>query len=251
MQAESPPQRGARLPPQDVDAERSVLGAMLLEEEAVSETMALIKPEDFYRPAHGRIFEAMTLLYERGEPIDEVTLSAQLKSSAHLESAGGSAYLAGLTQSVPTAANVEYYAKIVRSRALTRRLISAATAIAGSGYDGNGDIDQLLDEAESKIFEITSSRDQRAFAPLKDVVKDAFKLIEKLYENKQPITGVSTGFTDLDKCTSGCNPQTSSSWLVVLPWVRRPLPLGWLKMLQYAARYRWRCSLWKCPKSSW
>ena len=196
-----------RLPPQDLEAERSVLGAMLLEEQAVSEAMALLQADDFYRPQHGRIYEAMVALYERNEPLDEVTVSASLQTRGHLEGAGGQSYLANLTDSVPTAANVSYYAKIVRSRALTRRLINAATAIAGSGYEGKGDIDVLLDEAESKIFEVTSSRDQRAFTPLKEIVKESFKQIEKLYEKKEAITGVATGYLDLDRMTSGLQPS--------------------------------------------
>jgi replicative DNA helicase len=179
---------------------------MLLEEGAVSEVMGLLRPDDFYRPAHARIFEAMGTLYERNEPLDEITIASCLKETGKLDGVGGQAFLASLTESVPTAANVTYYARIVRSRALTRRLISAATSIAGSGYEGQGDIDALLDEAESKIFEITSSREQRAFTPLKDIVKDAFKQIEKLYEQKEPITGVSTGFADLDRVTSGFQP---------------------------------------------
>lgn len=204
--SQPPIERHGRVPPQDTDAERSVLGAMLLEEGAVSEVMGLLRPDDFYRPAHARIFEAMGTLYERNEPLDEITIASCLKETGKLDSVGGQAFLASLTESVPTAANVTYYARIVRSRALTRRLISAATSIAGSGYEGQGDIDALLDEAESKIFEITSSREQRAFTPLKDIVKDAFKQIEKLYEQKEPITGVSTGFADLDRVTSGFQP---------------------------------------------
>lgn len=179
---------------------------MLLEEGAVSEVMGLLRPDDFYRPAHARIFEAMGTLYERNEPLDEITIASCLKETNKLDAIGGQVFLASLTESVPTAANVNYYARIVRSRALTRRLIAAATAIAGSGYEGQSDIDSLLDQAESKIFEITSSREQRAFTPLKDIVKDAFKQIEKLYEQKEPITGVSTGFTDLDRVTSGFQP---------------------------------------------
>ncbi|HET6344626.1 MAG TPA: replicative DNA helicase [Myxococcota bacterium] len=204
MLSESPAEpRHGRLPPQDVDAERSVLGAMLLDDGAVSEAMALLTPDAFYRPAHGRIYEAMMALYEKNEPLDEITLAAQLKSMNQLEAVGGATFLASLTESVPTAANVIYYARIVRNRALTRKLINAATAIAGSGYEGGGDIDVLLDEAEAKIFEITSARDTKGFTSLKEIVKDAFKLIEKLYDAKQPITGVSTGFKDLDDKTSG------------------------------------------------
>jgi replicative DNA helicase len=179
---------------------------MLLEEGAVSEAVALLKPEDFYRPTHARVFQAMLVLYERNEPLDEVTVANALREAGHLESVGGTSYLASLTESVPTAANVVYYARIVRARALTRRLIQAATSIASSGYDGQSDVESLLDEAETKIFEITSSRDQRSFTPLKEIVKDAFKQITKLYENKEPITGVSTGFVDLDRCTSGLQP---------------------------------------------
>lgn len=208
MLSESQPERGkhGRVPPQDVDAERSVLGGMLLEESAVTEVMAQLKSEDFYRNSHRQIFEAMTTLYARNEPLDEITISACLQSSGNLEKVGGQSYLASLTESVPTAANVAHYARIVRSHALTRRLIEAATSIAGAGYEGHGDIDVLLDQAESKIFEITSAREQRAFTPLKEIVKDAFKQIEKLYEQKQPITGVSTGYLDLDRVTSGFQP---------------------------------------------
>ncbi len=192
-----------RMPPQDMDAERSVLGAMLLERDAVSETLAVIKPDEFYRPAHGHILAAMVALYERGEPIDEVTVAAQLKAVGQLDSVGGASYLATLTESVPTAANVTYYARIVHNSALTRRLIQAATGIAGAGYEGKGDIDMLLDEAEAKIFEITSARDTRSFVPLKEIVKDSFKLIEKAYDRKESITGLTTGFVDLDDKTSG------------------------------------------------
>lgn len=203
---ESSQERTGRLPPQDIDAERSVLGAMLLEDDAVTDVMGLLAATDFYKPNHGRIFEGMVALYERNEPLDEVTLAAALKGRGELDQVGGAAYLADLTESVPTAANVLYYARIVRSRALTRRLIHAATSIAGSGYERSGDIDILLDEAESKIFEITSDREQRAFTPMRDIVKGAFDNIHKLYDNKNDITGIATGFADLDRVTSGFQP---------------------------------------------
>jgi len=207
MASEATLERRGRLPPQDLDAERSVLGAMLLEKNALSEAIELLKPGDFYRPAHAQIFEAMAALFERNEPVDEVTLAAELKNRAQFEAIGGTSFLAALTESVPTAANVGYYAKLVRDRGLMRTLIATATAIAGSGYEAGSEIEVLLDEAEAKIFEITSARDQRGFIPLKDVVKSVFKRIETLYENKQPITGVSTGFVDLDKVTSGLQPS--------------------------------------------
>ena len=207
MLSEPIAERQGRTPPQDVDAERSVLGGMLIDDGAVAEAIGLLRADDFYRPGHARVFEAMLALYERSEPIDEVTVRAQLQSLGTLESMGGTANLVSLSQAVPTAANVVHYARIVRNRALTRRLIHAATAIAGAGYEGQHDIDVLLDEAEAKIFEITSDRQTQSFTPLKEVVKDAFKLIEKLYENKEPITGVSTGFIDLDSMTSGLQPS--------------------------------------------
>ncbi len=196
-----------RVPPQDTEAERSVLGAMLLDPTALNEIASLLEPEDFYRPTHGYVFEAILALFERNEPIDEVTIRAQLATDGKLEAVGGSAFLAGLTDSVPTAANIVYYATIVRNHSVARRLINAATEIAGNVYEGGAAIEILLDEAETKIFEVTSARDNRSFAPIKEVVKDAFKLIEKRYEKKQAITGVPTGFADFDKMTAGLQPS--------------------------------------------
>lgn len=202
-----PESRTQRLPPQDIDAERSVLGAALLENQALNEVARLLTGDAFYRPAHAKIFEAMTRLYERNEPVDEVTVADTLRAMGELENVGGAAYLASITERVPTAANAGYYARIVRDKAMGRRLINAATAIATTGYEGTADVDVLLDEAEAKIFEITSSRDQKGFAPLKDVVKSAFRQIEKLYERKEAVTGVPTGFADLDRITSGLQPS--------------------------------------------
>ena len=195
-----------RMPPQDVDAERSVLGAMLLEAEAASEALSLLSGEDFYRSAHARIFSAMADLFERNEPLDEVTVAARLKTQGQLEQVGGSHYLASLTERVPTAANIAHYARIVRARALTRRLIQAATSIAGSGYDGTGEVETLLDEAEKKIFEVTSSREQRGFTSIKELVDSSFRYIETQFERKENVTGVPTGFVDLDNITSGLQP---------------------------------------------
>jgi replicative DNA helicase len=197
----SPPQ--GRVPPQDLDAERSVLGAMLLENTAVAEVVGIIKTDDFYRRGHAQIFEAMLVLYERSEPIDEVTVAAQLRSQGALEKVGGVVYLAGLTERVPTAANVLHYGRIVRDRALARRLIAAATSIAGTGYEPGTEVDVLLDQAESKIFEITGAREQRNFVALRDVITSAIMQLEQRYERQEDVTGLSTGFMDLDKITSG------------------------------------------------
>ncbi|MBI5508282.1 MAG: replicative DNA helicase [Deltaproteobacteria bacterium] len=201
-----PLERYGRLPPQDTDAERSVLGATLLDRSAVLEAMELLTPDDFYRPAHAHIFEAVQSLFAKNEPVDEITVSAELKTQGRLDAVGGTAALTALTESVPTAANARHYARIVKNRALTRRLIQAATTIAGAGFESGAEIDVLLDEAESKIFEITRAREHKSFVVLKDAVKDAFKRIEKLYERKEAVTGVSSGFVDLDKLTSGFQP---------------------------------------------
>jgi replicative DNA helicase len=195
-----------RVPPQDTDAERSVLGAILLDPQRFSEIASALRSEDFYRPSHAHVFEAVVNLFERNEPIDEITVSSELSTLGKLEAVGGHVYLAKLTDSVPSAANVSYYAKIVRSRALARRLIGATTDIAGSVYEGQQDIELLLDEAESKIFEITANREQKGFMPIKEVVKDAFAMIEARYEKKQAITGVPTGFIDFDHMTAGFQP---------------------------------------------
>ncbi len=203
MVSEPVAERQGRVPPQDTDAERSVLGAMLLERDALLQAVELLAPEDFYRPAHARVFAAMQSLFERSEPVDEVTVAAELKARGDLDKVGGAAAMAALTESVPSAANAGHYAQIVRSRALMRRLIQVATAIATTGYEAGAEIDLMLDDAEAKIFEITRAREHRSFVPIKEVVKDAFKRIETLYQKKESVTGVPTGFVDLDRLTSG------------------------------------------------
>ena len=180
---------------------------MLLDNQAVAEAVGIVRSESFYRQSHGRIFEAMLALYERSEPIDEITVTAELRSRGHLEMVGGAAVIAELTERLATAANVSYHAQIVRDRALTRRLIQAATQIVSQGYEGAGSVEDLIDQAESQIFEITSQKQARDFAPIREVVRDAFKLITQLYERQDPITGVATGYADLDNMTSGLQPS--------------------------------------------
>lgn len=196
----------SRVPPQDLEAERSVLGAMMLDRTAVTACVEHLQAEDFYRPAHGHIYDSMIALFERNEPVDEVTVHAALRSAGRLDVVGGLAYLNELCASTPTSANVEHYARLVRNSALSRRLIQAATGIVSAGFEGRGDVNMLLDQAESTIFEITSSRDQRSYTQMRDAVKDAFKAIERLYERRDPITGVATHFYELDKLTSGLQP---------------------------------------------
>ncbi len=209
MESESnaPVERHGRIPPQDTDAERSVLGAMMLDRTALLEAIELLNPDDFYRPANGIIFDGIQTLFGRNEPVDEITVAAELRKMGKIDLVGGAAGLTALTESVPTAANAKHYARIVKNRALTRRLITAASTIAGSGFEAGADIDVLLDEAESKIFEITRAREHKSFTVLKDAVKDAFKKIEKLYEKKEAVTGITSGYADLDKLTSGFQPS--------------------------------------------
>ncbi|MCB0326410.1 MAG: replicative DNA helicase [Bdellovibrionales bacterium] len=198
---------GQKLPPQNVEAEQSVLGAMLLDNEASFEVMEILHAEDFYRPQHQKIFSSIVSLVQKDEPADLVTLTNELKTIGELEKIGGVSYLAQLVESVPTSANVLYYAKIVRDKAVYRNVIHAASQIQSSGYEGTGDIDNFLDEAEQIIFKVSENRQKGALTPISSVVKESFRQIEKNYERKELITGLASGFNDLDKLTSGLQPS--------------------------------------------
>lgn len=193
---------GQRLPPQNLEAEMSVIGGVLLENDALNRTMEYLTADDFYRQSHRKIFEALIFLSSKSEPADLVTVTAVLKDRNELEDVGGSSYLATLVDYVPTAANIVYYCKLVKEKAIARNLISAATEIATSGYEG-GDINLMLDEAEKSIFEISENRGGSSYAAVKDILKGTFKTIEMLYERKELVTGVPTGYNDLDKITAG------------------------------------------------
>ncbi|MDO3377038.1 replicative DNA helicase [Geoalkalibacter halelectricus] len=194
-----------RLPPQSLEAEMSVLGGILLDEQALDKVLEILRPEDFYRDSHRKIFESLIALSEKNEPADLVTLAAQLQSRQALELVGGHAYLATLVDYVPTAANIVYYCRLVKERAIARNLISVATEIATSGYAG-GNIEEILDQAEKSIFEIAENRNRPSYFAVRDILKDTFKNIEKLYERKELVTGVPSGYTDLDKMTAGLQP---------------------------------------------
>ncbi|SHI79523.1 primary replicative DNA helicase [Malonomonas rubra DSM 5091] len=193
---------GQRLQPQNLEAEMSVLGGIMLENEALNRAVEHLQSDDFYRGSHQKIFQALIRLSERGEPADLVTLSAELKAKGDLEDVGGTTYLATLVDYVPTAANIGYYCKLVKEKSIARKLITASTEIATSGYEG-GDMDMILDQAEKAIFEISENRSSPSYAAVKDILKDTFKTIEKLYERQELVTGVPTGYTDLDKMTAG------------------------------------------------
>lgn len=192
-----------RVPPQNVEAEQAVLGAILIQSDVLTTVMEILQPEDFYRTSHQKIYEGMMEVAERGEPVDIVTLTAHLQNLSHLEEIGGVGYLATLANLVPTAANADYYANIVREKAVVRRLIKVATQIAASGYERTDDVVGLLDDAERQIAELTNEKVTRGFTPIKDVLLTTFERLEFLYSNKGGVTGVPTGYPDLDKMTSG------------------------------------------------
>jgi len=196
-----------RLPPQSLEAEVSVLGGVLLENEALNRVLEILNPGDFYRESHRKVFSAILMLYERNEPADLITLSEVLKNRGELEEVGGIEYLNSLVNSVPTAANISYYAKIVKEKGILRKLINRATEIITQGYGDSGDVDELLDRAERSIFEISEDRIRPSFYPIKDIIKSSFKTIEKLFDKRQLITGVPTGFSKLDEMTSGFQPS--------------------------------------------
>jgi replicative DNA helicase len=196
-----------KVPPQNLDAEASVLGGILLENEAINRVLEVIMSDDFYRESHRKIFRAMLGLSERSEPVDLITLSEFLKTKGELEAVGGSAYLASLAGTVPTSANIAYYARIVREKSILRHLISAATEIATHGFDEHGNVDEFLDEAEKVIFDISEKKVKSSFVMVGDIIKDSIKTVEKLYERKEMVTGVPTGFKDLDELTAGLQPS--------------------------------------------
>jgi replicative DNA helicase len=196
-----------RLPPQSLEAEVSVLGGVLLDNEALNRVLEVMKEGDFYRESHRKIFSAILHLYEQSEPVDLITLAEALKNRDALEEVGGIEYLNSLVNSVPTAANIAYYAKIVKEKSILRKLINRSTEIINQVYTVSGEVDDFLDQAERSIFEIGEDRVRPSFYPLKDIIKASFKTIERLYEKRQLITGVPTGFTKLDELTSGLQPS--------------------------------------------
>lgn len=192
-----------RIPPQNLEAEQAVLGAILLDSNALVTVMERIISEDFYSTKHQNIFDAMVELAEANEPVDLVTLTVRLQDKQQLEQVGGVSYLTQLANAVPTAANVDYYAQIIEEKSLTRRLIRAATQIASTGYSGSEAVGDLLSDAEQRIMEISQRRSSSGFISIRDVLMEVFERVEFLYQNKGGTTGIASGFRDLDKMTSG------------------------------------------------
>jgi replicative DNA helicase len=199
-----------KLPPQNIEAEQMVLGAILIENDAINNVMSILTPEDFYRDVHRRIFTAMLEMFERREAIDLVTLTDALRGKVGLEAVGGASYCATLVSLVPTAANIKYHAKIVREKSVLRQLIHTSTDIITQCYDDSrtiDSVDELLNTAERSIFEIAQKEIGEAFWSLKNIVGHSFKMVEDLYERKEMVTGIPTGFVDLDTMTSGLQPS--------------------------------------------
>jgi replicative DNA helicase len=196
-----------KLPPQNIEAEQSILGGILIENRAINKVMEILTDDDFYRDAHRKIYNAIINLSERDEPADLITLTNELRKMDQLDSIGGASYVASLIDLVPTAANIEYYAKIVREKSILRRLIQTSTEIITQGYEDHGDVEGFLDEAERAIFEISEKRVKPSFYSIRDIVKDSFKTLEKLYEKKELVTGVPSGFKELDQRTAGFQPS--------------------------------------------
>jgi replicative DNA helicase len=192
-----------KLPPQNLEAEQSVIGGILLDNQSLNSVLEILDVEDFYSEAHRKIFTAIVELYDKNEPSDLITLSNILKSKNQLDQAGGVSYLSSLADNVPSAANISHYSKIVKEKAILRRLIGTATEIINKSYNAGTDIDTVLDEAEHAIFEISENKIRPAFSPFKDIIKESVKTIEKLYERKELVTGVPTGFEKIDDITSG------------------------------------------------
>ena len=192
-----------KIPPQSNEAEIAVIGSMLLEKDAIGQAIEFLDGSAFYREAHRKIFTTIVKLYDKNKPIDIVTLVEELRNSNMLEDVGGPSYITSIASSVPTAANISHYARIVREKAILRNLISTATQIVSESYDNITPVDKLLDKAERMIFDITMEKVEDKFASIKDVIKSTIETIDNLYQRKENITGVATGFHDLDVMTAG------------------------------------------------
>lgn len=196
-----------KVPPQNLEAEQSVLGAILLDNMAMAKAMEVITEEDFYRGAHRKIFTAMLDLSESGEAIDQITLTEHLKRKGELEAVGGAAYLAELVATVPSSANVRYHSKIVRDKALLRSLIGTSHDIISRGYEESSSVDELLEHAERSVFSIAEGKLGRSFIELKQIIKESLDLVDALSKRKERITGIPTGFYDFDELTAGLQPS--------------------------------------------
>ncbi|MDD2752256.1 MAG: replicative DNA helicase [Candidatus Omnitrophica bacterium] len=196
-----------KISPQNLDAEMAVLGSLLIDEEAISVALETLKSESFYKDSHRKIYEAITDLFNANKAVDIITLTDELKRVGQLEEVGGVSFLTLLANSVPTAANISHYVRIVREKGILRSLINNATKIVSLCYATEGNIDQLVDNAEQLIFEVSDKRHQGTYIPLKEIIKGSIETIDRLYQKKEHVTGVPTGFIDFDMKTSGLQPS--------------------------------------------
>lgn len=195
------------LPPQNIEAEQAVLGAIFLRSESLIEAMEYVQVDDFYKRSHQIIFNAMVELNNEDEVIDVVTINNYLTANQQVDDVGGVSYIAELAAAVPTAANVAYYAKIVEEKALMRRLIATATNIVTQTYSQDDDVPALLDDAERQIMEVSERRNRSGFKSIKDVLNNTMEEIDRLYQQDEDVTGIATGYPDLDKMTAGLQPD--------------------------------------------
>ncbi|MGH8882868.1 MAG: DnaB-like helicase C-terminal domain-containing protein, partial [Stackebrandtia sp.] len=197
-----------RQPPHDMAAEQSVLGGMLLSKDAIADVVEVLRPGDFYRPAHQAVYDSVLDLYSRGEPADPVTVAATLDRRGELKRIGGAPYLVTLTQTVPTAANASFYAEIVAEKAILRRLVEAGTRIVQFGYAGadGQDVAEVVDRAQAEIYEVTERRSSEDFMPLEELLQPTMDEIDSIASRGGMSLGVPTGFTELDEVTNGLHP---------------------------------------------
>ncbi len=196
-----------RVPPQNLEAEQSLLGGLLVDADSINKVADIVGSDDFYREAHSRIYEVMLDLYDRNEPIDLITVSGTAKDKGIIEKIGGVTYLSTLVDLMPSSANIAQYAKMVREKALLRKLMNVATEIIEKGHDADVSVDTYIDEAEKMIFQVSENKLKPSFYSVRDIVKENVKTIERLSQNKQSVIGVPTGFVDLDRITSGLQPS--------------------------------------------
>ena len=192
-----------RIPPHDEEAEQAVIGSMLTDKDAVASAIEVLKPDDFYADYNKTIYEAIMNIYAKAEPIDIITVKNELTSLEKLEAVGGLEYLASLPEKVPTTANVEKYVKIVEEKSLLRNLIKTANNLIELGYNQNEDVENIMDNAEKQIFDMMQRKSQKGYTSIKDILVDSFEELQELYNNKKHVTGVPSGFADLDDLTAG------------------------------------------------
>src|SRR3712207_184427 len=234
---DGPSQLSDRTPPQDMEAEQCVLGAMLMSKDAIADVVEVLRGADFYRPAHEQIYNAITELYGRGEPADAVTVADELGKRGELLRLGGAPYLHTLLASVPIAANAGWYAEIVREKAVLRRLVDASVRIGQMSYAAEGDVDDIVDRAQAEVYSVTDRRASEDFKPLSELMQPPLDEMEALESRGAGLSGVPTGFADLDDLTNGLPPgqlvivaaRTGIGKALALD-TPLPTPTGWTTM---------------------